>query len=243
MSTPIIGLNSLPDRFMIGPKTKPLTEYIARKYSQHGYRRGKHVLYNPEWKPENPHGDRYRWVENPSDGLRRVGKVHEIARNAGWYGRCWDAQGWYLDSFQSETTQALVFQLPARDGKPCYVPGNSNPYNDAAILDFHSVTDELRDACRWAQSMAEQYAEDCREWEAKDLAETRIEEIDSEVKGLRDSIRAVCREIRGKCEQLAGMEQVKAMIRREVKRVRQEIRQLRREQAGLREDYWRAVPQ
>jgi len=136
-----------------------------------------------------------------------------------------------------------VFQLPGRDGKPCYIPANSDPYNDAAVLDFHLVTDELRDACTWAQSMAERYAEDCREWEAKQSAETRIEEIDSEVNGLRDSLRAICREIRGKCEQLAGMEQVKAMVRREVKRVRQEIRGLRREQEGLRENYWNAVPQ
>lgn len=243
MDKPIIGLDSLPERFMTGPKPKKLAEYITRKYSQYGYRCSGGILYNPEWEPDTPYGNRYRWVEHPSDGLRRVGAVHEIARNEGWYGRCWDARGWYVDNYQSETTQAIVFQLPSRSGKPCYIPANSDPYNDAAVLDFHAVTDDLREACGWAQSMAEHYADDCREHEAQDSAETRIEEIDLEVKGLRDSLRAICREIRGKCEQLTGMEQVKAMVRREVKRVRQEIRGLRKEQAGLREDYWRAVPQ
>jgi len=137
----------------------------------------------------------------------------------------------------------MVFQMPSRDGKPCYVPATSDPYNDAAIMDFHSTTDDLRDACRWAQSIAEHRAEDCREQEAKDAAETRIEEIEGEIKELRDSVRAVCRELRGKCEQLTGLEKVRGLIRAEVKRVRREIRQLQREQEGLRKDYWRAVPQ
>lgn len=50
------------------------------------------------------------------------------------------------------------------------------------VADFHSLTDDKEDAARWADSMAEGYAEREREWQAKEEAKTRLKGIDAKIK-------------------------------------------------------------
>jgi protein-L-isoaspartate O-methyltransferase len=170
--TPLI---KLPERFTYGPHTEQMSRYLARRWraQSYGWWARSHdtaILYNPEWKPEKHSGQRYRFVEHPHDGLRFVGDVQDIrmpgSGNLPYIDRAMvDHNGWYVDNYQDETVCGRVYQLPARGGKWQYVPAISDPWNDGAILDFHSVTDDIKDAIRWADSMAETYAEDEREYQ------------------------------------------------------------------------------
>src|SRR5690348_4923271 len=49
------------------------------------------VSYNPEWTPDYNKTEHFRFVENPTDGLRLVGKVHDIEDSP------IDHRGWYTD--------------------------------------------------------------------------------------------------------------------------------------------------
>jgi hypothetical protein len=184
------------------------------------------ILYNPEWVPDKPYGDRYRIVEFPTTGLRLVGTAYEVARKEGFR---LDATGYYVDEHQDELAVGEVYQLPACKGKPQYVPAVHDPWNDAAIIDFHSVTDDIRDAVRWADSMADKYAEESRECYRKDQAEQRIEEIDTEITELYEGVKALARELRSNCDKLTGLTEVRKLIRREVTNTRAAIAKLRRE--------------
>lgn len=228
----------LPERFKAGPQSKVLAAYISKRYSKYGFPLGKHVEYNPEWTPEGSR-ERYRWVEKVSHGLRVVGTVQEIAKREGYR---IDHNGWFIDSFQDETTCGTVYQLPAKDGKPQYVPANSDPHNsDCAVLDFHSITDDLHDAVRWADSMAESYAEKEREFQAKQNAESRIEEIQEEIRELYSDFRNVCREYRANKSILAGMPSISGLIAQEWSDTKRKIQKLRATRAKIEDNFWYAV--
>lgn len=197
------------------------------------------IAYNPEHVPEKPHDNRYRWVEYPKDGMRFTGKVHDIARREDWR---MDHTGYYVDSFQDETTCGLVFQLPARSGECMYVPAIQDPWTDGALCDFHSIAADLREAVRDADRMAERYADECREYYAKDAAETRIAEIKQEIADTYAELKALCREVRANCDKLASMELVKQTIRQHARTARRKVAKLRREQHKLEANFWEAVP-
>jgi hypothetical protein len=237
----------LTDAQLKGEHSEAFKAYIAKRYSKYGYPKNKAILFNPSFTPEWAKRETYRWVENVSDGLRFVGKVSEIRGtgegNQPYFDRALvDHNGWYVDSFQSELAIGAVYQLPARDGESQYVPAVLDPWNnDCAIVDFHSVTDDLTDAIRWADSMAESYAEMSREDEAKQRAEDRIEEIADEIKEKYATFKALAVELRGNCDALKGLEQVRGLIQAEYKRVKRAIRKLRAERAKLQDNFWEAV--
>jgi hypothetical protein len=197
----------------------------------------KAVSFNPEWTPEGHKGERYRWIENASHGLRDKGPVHEIARSEGWHSRHWHTLGYYIDTFQSETTVPTVLQIPGRDGKPCYVPANSDACNeDCFVADFHSVTDDLQDACQNAMNMAESYADDAREACAKYQAAHRVEELDEEIKEERASLLALIQELRANCDRLTGLSAVRATIREHIQSVRDRCEELAEERDRIKAD-------
>jgi hypothetical protein len=239
---------TLPQKFQTGPKSKQLAAYIARKYGPYGYPKGKAVLFNPEWTPENHGRDRYRWVENASKGLRFVGKVHEVRGNGEGNVPYFDRSlvnhtGWFVDNYQSGTVSGEVYQLPARNGESLYIPAVGDPDNDdCAVLDFHSITSDLKDAIRWADSMAERYAEDEREGSAKDQAEQRIAEIEETITAKYAAFKALAIEVRGNCDMITGLENVKRLIRAEYRRVKASIRKLRVERAKLQDNFWAIDP-
>lgn len=213
------------------------------------------IIYNSEhvptktvWGKEvpDPNGNRYRWVEHPGSGLRFVGKAHDIRGsgdgNIPYFDRALiDHTGWFTDVFHDEKVAGEVYQLPTHDGKSMYIPAVEDPCNDGALLDFHSITDDLHDAIRWADSMAERYADDAREYSAKDTAEQRIESINEELKTDRQSIKALTAELK----QTKGINpkgEVCKALRAHIAGIRGSMRELKAEREKIQGDFWEASP-
>ena len=214
-------MQQLPERFKHQSRSASLEAYVTRKYSKYGYRRGKFIEYNRAFTPGQSR-DSYRWVENVEDGLRKVGDSDDIVRM--------DHTGYYVDNFQDETVHGEVYQMPARNGVSQFVPAVNDPNNKGcACLDFSSVTDDKEDAARWADSMAEQWAEREREYQAKEDAKNRIEEIGTEIKELYAEFRRISREIRANCEQVSGIAVVRELVREKWQSTKAEIHRLRAE--------------
>lgn len=248
-------LSQLPERFHYGPHTELMSRYLSRRWKATSYgwwKRAEHIEYNQEhvseqqlenlgrfpWTPV----DRYRWIEHPTDGLRFVGKVHEIRMTGDGNLPYIDHDlvnhyGWFLDEeFQDETAWGEVYQLPCTGMNPGwrYVPAVNNSFgNDGALIDFHSVTNDIREAVRDADSMAERYAEDEREYQRKSRATDRIEEIQDEIKAEYDAFRVLAKEIRANCDKLTGLTAIQTLIRDHWKGVRAAIEELREEKTKL----------
>lgn len=223
------------DKLPFGPLTKAAARYLALHRND-----GKGIEYNPEWTPEGNKPARFRWVEHPGKGLRFVGKAHEIRGSEGGNLPYFDRSlvnhtGWFTDIYQDgETVCGEVYQLPARNGQSLYVPAVSDAYgNEGSILDFHSITDDLKDAVRWSDSMAERIAEDDREFSLKANVEDRIEQIDEQVKSKRAEFLALAKEIRANCDKVSGLKFVRKAIRDSAQAMRQEIRKLTKEKQKL----------
>lgn len=255
-------LSQLPERFTFGPHTRLMSLYLSRRWKAHSYgwfKRAKYIEYNREWTPErdkdamrwgrNP--ERYRFVEHPKSnypsvsggqwGLRFIGKVSEIRMsgdgNLPYFDHALvDHNGWFIDNFQDETISGEVYQLPARDGKNQYVPAIGDENNDGATLDFHSVTDDIREAIRDADRMAERYAEDEREYRAKEDAKQRIEDIDEEIKTARADLLTLIRELRANCDKLTGLASIRAVIREHIQAVRAQCDALAEERENVEEN-------
>jgi hypothetical protein len=216
------------------------------------------IAYNREYDPHESatsrcHSKRFRWVEHPGAGLRFVGKVHEIRGfgegNQPYFHRpLIDHTGWFMDSYHDSLAWGVVYQLPAsKAGESRYVPGicdtnNDTDGNDGAILDFHSITSDLTDAIRWADSMAERYAEDEREYQIRESARVRIEECAKEIQAEYAGFRTLCQELRANCDAVKGLAEVRKVIRREFQRIKSTIRKLRKEIRKLRDDPYAIDP-
>ena len=211
----------LPEQFKRQPKTEVLNDYISRKYSKYGYRKNSPIAYNPESKENH-----YRWVEHISDGLREVDEASKIIRL--------DHTGWFVDNFQDETVHGIVYRLPARDGKEQFAPAVNDPWNqDCALVDFHSITDDKEDAARWADSMAERYAEKEREFQAEESAKMRIEDINEEIKKEYQEFRRISRELRANCAVIQGIEVIRELVRDKWKVTKATIHRLRTERERI----------
>jgi hypothetical protein len=118
------------------------------------------ISYGPEYSPEYAKYERYRWVEHVSDGLRLVGLAHEVLEHGT---NRLNHTGWYCDDFQDELARGVY--------------GVADPYNpDCAVLNFRDITDNLPDAIRYSDSMAERYAEAEREYQEQERARVEAEE-------------------------------------------------------------------
>lgn len=155
----------------------------------------KCIDYGPEWTPDGTR-DRLRWVENASRGLRVVGNVHEIKPDCR---PLVDHYGWHLDPFgDGETCWGAVLQLPSRAGARQYVPALWTSYDedDRYTVDFHDVTDNLRDAIYAANRLAELYTEREREYQTIESAKLRAEEYRQEAAELRAQHRRAVGDLR-----------------------------------------------
>lgn len=178
----------------------------------------------------------FRWIENVSCGLRLVGKAHDIIRL--------DHTGWYINSFY-ETCYGIVYQLPARNGKTQFVPAVSDPWNaDCALVDFSQIEDEKESAASRADSMAESYAEECRENDAKAQAEGETECLQAEIKEERKTILSLCLELKAARRVLRDCEAFKTLntaIREKISNSLSDIRKHRERIEALANNYWLAV--
>lgn len=182
----------------------------------------KVILYNPLYEGK-------RWIENISRGLRIAGEAHEITTRL--------PLGYYVDQFCDETVRGLVVQLPARHGRPQYVAAVADPYNkDCALVDFADVTDDKADAARWADGMADRYADDAREFSAKDQAERDIEDAREEIKAAHDRHRELMRGLRVcDCPTAIGA------LRTEARRARSDAHNAIKTIRARMDNYWSAV--
>lgn len=225
------GMKAMPDRFKIEPTingaknehSATYLQYYKRKYSDYGFSKDRSIYYNPQSEESG-----YRWVENVSDGLRKVGDAHKIVRL--------NHTGWFTDVFQDETVHGEVYQLPARAERTLYVPAVNDPCNDdCACLDFTSVTDDKEEAARRADQMAERWAEEAREYSAKDQAEQRIEAINEEIEELYKDFRRISRAIRADCDRVQGVEVVRELVREKWQETKRQIHKLRKEREEQQE--------
>ena len=134
----------------------------------------KQIIYNPA----NEKGE--RWVENVSKGLRFVGYANEVCKGIGH-------TGWYTNEFQDETIRGVVYRMS--NGK--LVCGVSDPCNeDCAFIDFSYSfdSDDENSAAHYADSFAERYAENERDYNSASTARHNFEEAKVEIAALQESI-------------------------------------------------------
>lgn len=199
------------------------------------------IAYGPKFSTDekSPYADRCRWVENASRGLRVVGPVHEI-QPEGFYRRLVNHNGWYLDPFgYGETVHGAVLQLPARNGAALYVPALADPDNsDCYMVNFHDATAELLDAVRWADGMAQQYAEREREYRLMESAKLRAEELREEAKELRAKHSATVADMRALRELAPDAPTACTVLRESLRAMRKRAREALKEAARLADEPW-----
>lgn len=123
--------------------------------------------------------DRYgcggaRWAELPeSMGFRFAGFADELAKAAG-YSRMIEHSGWFLDpdGFGGELARGCVYQLPARDGRPRFIPairlGSESRRNGGAWQDqsgSESAMLFLADMIEGGASGRDSYRDSASDWE------------------------------------------------------------------------------
>lgn len=171
-----------------------------------------------------------RFVENLSGHFRNVTPAHEALPSI-------RHRGWYVDSFQSETCHGLVMQIPGRDGTPRYLYGVSDPWNSNTGMvawRTHEWADNKEDAARWADSMAETYAEICREDDIQQRAEQQIEEHQERIVEIRTELRKLAADIRQSKVVGSVCDALKASIRA----LREESHECHREIVKLKDKPW-----
>lgn len=190
-------------------------------------------------------GERIAKVSAPwamVDAWRDVGDSSEIL------GRRYT--GWYSDADGSETYVGHVWQLPARDGVPCYVAGyvedmggrDGRRASGYVVLEHDGrglVTyDNKEDAARAADGLAESNAERAREyserWREASRADSDREDAREALRNARKEARdaiAAARELCGR----DGVERVRAILADKVAAARRDMRRALRDIASAAE--------
>lgn len=141
---------------------------------------------------ESSQSRRY-YVDNWPAGWRDQGTAEEVSRREG--SRYIDHSGWFCDAHGEETVIGHVLQIPARDGKPQYVPGISWSDQEGVTiwpLDRHA---EPLEAARAADQYAKYAAEEQREWAEANNARLEFDEAADSLAVLRRDRRALRQEL------------------------------------------------
>jgi hypothetical protein len=117
--------------------------------------------------------------------------------------------GWFVDSFQSDTTHGIVVNLS--HGR--WLAGYSDPWNDDCYCVELYVYGDAQDAAFAAESMAERFAEDCREADEKFQAEQDIEDARERIGSLREQVVALVQSIRKSTLDSVVCERLRADVR------------------------------
>lgn len=143
--------------------------------------------------------------------------------------------GWYVDNFHSEKTRGLVFRLPGSRG---FLAGFSHPWGGEPTVEPSIYPDE-RGAAFAADRLAEKYGEECREFEAKDLAETQSSEALERIAEIRGEVRELCAELR----QTKLPPAICSAVRSSMKGLLRERAKLWKDIRKWKRDFWSAAPQ
>lgn len=189
----------------------------------------KSIIYNPAAQLEGSRRT-IRWIENASDGLRLVARPARGFRDG--------LDGYYVNNFQDSVP--AVLRLPsAPDGTARLLAAASDPWNpDCYLVDMDLETDE-RDAWHSACSLAEHYAESCREDDAKFQAEQQIDDARDEIKTARADCHKLAAELRSLDKALPPG--LCAAIRREIASHRATVRGAVKSIRRLTAEPWTAV--
>ena len=163
--------------------------------------------------------------------------------------RCYDATGFYNDSYCSDTIRGGVVRLRSARFTmyiPCtYCTGwdGATLYMDMAErVDRGSTEDEhesaRNEAARWAYGRAEHEAEIAREEDAKFRASEDIEDARAEIHEINKHARALLAEIRGQ----EFTENVCAALRHRLQEYLSDRRDQFKRIAERRDNFWSAVP-
>ena len=168
---------------------------------------------------------RARWCENLSAYFREHGPADKVIRL--------NHKGWFIDNLQDETIRGAVYRLPP--GK--FLAVAMDPWNEGAGMIENCVYDCEKDAARNADRIAEIYAENARQDDAKFQAEVQIENAKELIANARETVR----------ELIAGIRQsnlaprICAQLKNDIKRERAGIRAQFARIEKLSACYWNAV--
>jgi hypothetical protein len=206
---------------------------------------------------------RLKWIENEPGALR---DANDFLAHHG-YGSLKDTTGYYCDNFQDSTAVPALYvqeedcaqcdgsgtchdtergddNCPECDGdgkKRNYFAAVRDPCNEGcAIVDFGAATDDATEAARDAHALAERYAEDCREDDAKFQCEQQIEQACDDIRMARRKHSALIREwLAADVGEFVlvdnALSDACAALRRQVSKAHKRIKLLRNEP-------WLAVP-
>jgi len=146
------------------------------------------LIHDPAFmQADIPHVTEQEWhsLELSSAHVRDYWRGKDLTRHAA---------GWYVDDFCHDVTEPYAVQL---DRFPDYIfPAISDPWNDCVTVDiadhFPNTVRGRLDAIHAANSWAEKWAENSREYYAKEEARARLADIRTEVRELIADIRALC---------------------------------------------------
>ena len=138
-----------------------------------------------------------RWVENVSDGLRFVGFADDLNTSI-------QHSGWFTDDHCDNTYRGVVYRLPTRKGgNPIFVYGYTNSFmDDFALLEFSAECDCSIDAARWADNIAEYYADLERDFQRIENAKFVVEECDEALAKLREGLKVTIQVYRNERDRL-----------------------------------------
>jgi hypothetical protein len=171
-----------------------------------------------------------RWFEHADRDFRRVGFADEINR---YIRHC----GWFADDCQDSVLRGVVYRLPTRQGKPAFLYGYADPWNDGAALLALKTADNESDAARWADRIAELEAEKERDYQEAWQAGNRYRDLADEIASERKSCLALIREAKAACESICRLPAVKAALRSTVESHLEAIRDARKQRAKLLDGY------
>lgn len=179
------------------------------------------------------------WIEWPEEiGLRKVGFADKVYKGI-------EHTGWYTDDDGArETMRGIVYQWPARNGKPRFIGGYADPCNTdkdgngPAALSFETF-DDAEWAARHADSVAEYAAEMERDYNRAWQAGQKFSDLGGEITTARQACLALIRETKAACEAITQYAAIKATIRTQVQEYLADIRRARKKRDELESSYGR----
>jgi len=150
--------------------------------------------------------------------------------------------GWYSDLYQEETFRGIVFRLPAHKGENRFVAGYEESLNGGFVLNLTEIWQNERNAACEADRLAERAAESNRLYEAKEAANSRIDEIEVELKNIRVDILDLCRSVRKSCPIIGEHQPIRYALRQVFQQHLHNRQSLICERECLRENFWSVLP-
>lgn len=141
--------------------------------------------------------DRAFYMDSFPDGWRNLGNVGEIRTESTYRGRYVEHTGWFTtDDGFGDTVFGVVLQLPARNGECQYFPGVQWSGQDGVTAYPLDRYDNIGDAARAADQIAEKLAEEERDYQRAWRAGVNAAEHDANAKNLRKQIVTIISDLR-----------------------------------------------